>query len=512
VRLVRTVLGNRGIAQLEAGWALTSLGAWTFSIALALYAYYEQGAGGVALAVAARMLPAALLGPLAERLGEGHQRRSVLAATALLRFALLEAIAIVVSQEMAFGLLLALAAAFEITGTVQRPARAALLVELARTPGELAAASAWRFADQAGFVAGGAAAAILLSQNGLDVAFAAAGVPFLFVAALAWVLPARAVSPRSAGFAEGLRGGVRAVAAHPWMRLHIGLFTTSAVVQSMLELLLVVTALDLLGMGSDGVGWLRAALAAGGLAGGALAVSRLRDGRLATGLAAGLVLAGVPLALVAAWPETAPALILLALLGAGYALVEAALLLLTQRLAPPDALARLAGIEEIAYPIARAAGTGLAAWLVVGLGDKQALVVGGLVLPAAALLAARALRRAEHTAPVPERAFRLLRTAPSFASVPNSTLENLALCATEERFEADQSIDADGFRAIESGTVEVDGAQLGPGSCLGEAALLRAEQGGATAATALTAVTALTLSRADFMSRVTPPSRGSTPR
>src|SRR3954468_19537926 len=179
MRLVRTVLGNRGIARLEAGSALSSLGAWTFSIALALYAYYEDGPGGVALAVAVRMLPAALLAPLTERVTEARSGRTVLVSAALLRFALLEAIAVVVSNEMAFALLLTLAAAFEVAGTAQRPARTAMLVELARTPAELAAAAAWRFADGAGFVAGGALTAIVLTHDGLDAAFAAAGVPFL---------------------------------------------------------------------------------------------------------------------------------------------------------------------------------------------------------------------------------------------------------------------------------------------------------------------------------------------
>src|SRR3954471_18439599 len=123
MRLVRTVLGNRRIAQLEAGSALSSLGAWTFSIALALYAYYEQGPGGVALAVAVRMLPAALLAPLADRIVAGPGRRAVLAGSAVARFVLLEAVAFVVAREMAFGLLLVLAAGFEVAGTVQRPAR-----------------------------------------------------------------------------------------------------------------------------------------------------------------------------------------------------------------------------------------------------------------------------------------------------------------------------------------------------------------------------------------------------
>jgi MFS family permease len=497
MRLVRTVLGNRGIAQLEAGSALSSLGAWTFSIALALYAYYEDGAGGVALAVAVRMLPAALLGPLTERLTEDRPRRAVLAAAALLRFALLEAIAIVVANEMAFALLLTLAAAFEVVGVAQRPARMSMLVELARTPAELAAASAWRFADGAGFVAGGALAAILLAHNGLDTAFAAAGVPYLGAALLAWRLPATARAPRE----RQLRGGIAGVARQPWMRLRLTLFGASALVQSMLELLLVIVALDLLRIGSDGVGWLRAALAAGALAGGAAAVALLRRGRLAPGLVAGLVLAGAPLALVAAWPHTAVAVPLLILLGGGYALVEAALLILTQRLAQPAALARLARVEEIAYPLARAAGTGLAAWLVVGAGEKEALVVAGLLLPAIALLAIPALRRAERAVVVPDETLRVLSALPPLATVPRAVLENLALCAAEERYEPDQAIDGAGLRAIASGTVEVAGSELGPGTCFGEATLLR-DGAEAVAAKAVTPVTALAIRRADFIAQV----------
>jgi hypothetical protein len=509
MRLWGTVRGNRAIARLEAAAALTALGAWTFSIALALYAYYEDGPGGVALAVAVRMLPAAVFAPLAERVAEGRRRRNVLAGAALVRLALLEAIAVVVANEMAFGLLLALAAGVELAGAVQRPARAALLVEVAATPGELAAASAWRFAEGIGFLAGGTLAAILVAHNGLDTAFAAAGAPFAFVALLAWRVPADARSPRHRSLAGGLRAGVDAIARHSWMRVRLGLFAVSSLVQSMLELLLVVAALDLVGVGSSGVGWLRAALAAGGLAGGAGALAALRRGRLGPGLIAGLVLAGAPLALVAAWPEAAPVAVLLLALGAGYALLETALLLLTQRLVPPEAIARAAGIEEIVYPLARAAGTGIAAWLVVALGETEALVVGGLVLPLVALLAIPALRRAERQVEVPDAAFRVLRSLPAFAQLPRATLENLALCAGEERFEADGAIHGNGFRAIASGTVEVDGARLGPGDCFGEAALLR-DAAPAVPATAVTEVTTVTIARAAFIVRVTAVHLGAT--
>src|SRR4051794_21742821 len=381
-----------------------SLGQWTFSIALGLYAYYEEGAGGVALAVAARMLPAALLGPLADRLSASLGPRTVLGGTALARFALLELVALVVWKELPFPLLLTLAAGFELAGSVQRPARTAMLIGIARSPGELAAASAGRFTDYVGFLAGGLLAGLLVAGSGLDVAFAVAGAAYLAGAATFFTLPAQqrvAAAPR--------RSQGRAAARDPWLRIRVALFGASTLVQAMLELLLVVTALDVLAMGSGGVGWLRAAFAFGGIAGAAAAVALLRRGRFALGLATGLALAGVPLALVPALPRAAPALVLLALLGGGYALLEAALLFLTQRLAAPAALARLAALEELVYPLARAAGAGIAALLVVQLGDTAALLVAGALLPLAALASMRALRRAEQRAAVPEDEFRLLR-------------------------------------------------------------------------------------------------------
>ncbi|MEA2412221.1 MAG: hypothetical protein QOC77_2782 [Thermoleophilaceae bacterium] len=361
-------------------------------------------------------------------------------------------------------------------------------------------------------------AALLVAAGGLDTAFAAAGAACALAAGLAWMVPApvRAAAPAPGGRMPSARAGESGAPAQRiappghWVRLRIGLFGASALVQSMLELLLVVTALDLLAMGSDGVGWLRAAFAVGGLAGGAAAVALLRRGRLAIGLAAGLALAGIPLALVPAWPQTAPVLVFLALLGGGYALLDAALLLLTQRLAPAATLARMAALEELVYPLARAAGTGLAAWIVVQFGDTEALVVAGALLPLLALASIGALRSAEHRAAVPEREFRLLRALPLFAALPTATIENLASCAAPEHFDAGRAIDG-GFHVIEGDSVDLreDGGppeRPGAGDSFGAAALLRDDEPHPPAA-ALTEVSALTIARSDFLRRVTPPAR-----
>ena len=487
--LLRTTLGNRQIARLEAGAAFGSLGMWTFSIVLALYSYYEGGPGAVALAVTARMLPAALFAPAAERIVARARPRTVLAASALARFVLLEAIALVVANDLPFALLLLLAAGFEVAGTLSRTAREALLVDLADTPAQLAASGARRIVDYAGFLAGALAAGALLASGGLDTAFAASGVAFLVAAAVAWRLPA------------GDRPGVARAEARergPFIRLRVGVFGATVLVQSMLELLLVVTALDVLGMADDGVGWLRAAFAAGALAAGALALTFLRLGRVRAALAASMVLAGVPLALVAAWPATAPVLVMLAAVGGGYALMETALLVLTQRTATPAALARTAAVEDLVYPLARAGGAGLAAWLVVQFGDQTALVVAGVLLPLLALVSVRQFGDAE----VPEHALSLLRGAPLLAGLPHATLESLALCSQLQELNAGQQLDPGRFHLIASGTVGVEeDERVEEGGCFGERALLRDGPCGSTA-TALTPVTALTISRADFMSRV----------
>ena len=510
-------LRNRGIARLEAGAAVSALGAWTFSIALALYAYYEQGPGGVALAVAVRMVPAALFSPLADRLAAPYSLRNVLAATALTRAAALGAIALVAANELPFALLLGLAAVYELAASVARTARSAMLPVLARTPAELSIAAAGRLVDYTGFLAGGAATAVLLASGAsLHTAFAVAAAIFLVPAALAALLPPAPGRGRGPAATHPGIAALPATIRHPWMRMRLGLYGASTLVESMLELLLVITALDVLTLGDDGVGWLRVALAAGGIAGAVGAIALLRSRRLTMGLTTGLVLAGVPLALVAAWPRTGFALVLLALLGVGYALAESALLLLSQRTATAADLTRVASAEELVHPLARAAGTGVAAQLVVQLGDREALVVAGVLLPLIAIVSVRAAIEAERSRSVPEAEYKLLRALPVFAKLPPATVETLALCATPERFSPHDPIDPCRFHAIEAGTVELSsngGAprELRPGECLGELALIRETAPDDAQAIAREEVAAITIDRRDFMTRVSGVSRRPAP-
>jgi hypothetical protein len=514
VRLLRTALRNPGIARLEAAAAAATLGSWTFTIVLALYAYYEDGPAAVGLAVVVRMLPSALLTPFATRLAASHSRRSLLIAGALARFVLIEAVALVVMADLGLAVVLALAAASRVAATADPPAHAALVTRFARTPAELAGADVARaMIEYAGFLAGALAAGVLTSVGQLDFAFAAGGVSYLVTAAVLIRLPADepALERRPS---VALAAAVRVLAAHPWMRLRAALFGANVLVQAMVELLLVIAALDVLGMGDGGVGWLFAAWAVGALIGGGAALALLGHGRLAAALAAGLLIASAPIALVGTGPAPAPALLLLALLGVGFALVEAALVTLTQRLAPARVLGGVAMVDALVYAVARSAGAMLAAWLVVALGDKQAMLVAGLLLPAVAILSIRALLAADRGAAVPERAYARLRRLPLFAPLPRASIENLALAAATGSFGRGEEIvraggPDDRLYVVDAGTAEAVQPGRGriglrEGDHFGGGALLRPGTAAATVS-AVTPVTALTLAREDFLRAVRAP-------
>jgi MFS family permease len=511
---LRSTLANRGIALVEGAWAAASLGTWSFTILLALYAYERGGTGAIGLAVLVRMLPAGVAAPYAALLADAHSRRAVLLVSTAARALLAAAIAVATGAEAPLSVVLVLAALLTVAGTAHKPAQAALLPGLARTPAELAAANVcWSAIDYAGFLAGSVLVGVLAGAAGLGVAFAATAAAFAIAAAFVLVLPA---DPAPAALEEEhaygrITEGFRTVWRDRRLRLLAGVFGADALTQAMTDVLLVVAALQVLDIGQGGAGWLSAAWGVGGLAGGAAATTLLGRGRLASGLLAGCLLAGVPLVVIGAWPGTAATLVLLVVLGVGYGLVEVALLTLTQRLAAADVLGRVFGVQETLFVAATAIGSLLAAALVGLLGAEAAIAVTGLVLPVLAVAVRRPLRSCEDAAHVPGEAFRLLRGVHVFAPLPIASIENLAVHAETQRFAAGERIIVEGeagdrFYVIVDGGVEVsvNGAvrrQEGPGEYFGEIALLRDTTRTATVV-ATVAVTALTLEREEFLAAV----------
>src|SRR3954467_2148239 len=246
---LRSALANRDLARLLGAFAASALGTWATMIALSLYAYAQGGAAAVGVAVLVRMAPAALAAPYGAMLADLHSRRRVLIAGGLVRAVFAAAVAVAVAMDAPFAVVLILAALTNIAGVAHKPAQAALIPQLARTPLELAAANVcWSTIDSIAFLGGSVLVGVLVCLASLEVAFAALAVAFLVVAVFAAMLPRdKPPPPLETRATTDLMLGFRTVHAHPELRLLVGIFTADAFVQSMMDVLIVIAAIDLLG-------------------------------------------------------------------------------------------------------------------------------------------------------------------------------------------------------------------------------------------------------------------------
>lgn len=402
----RRAFATPDLLRLQLSWACVAVGGWMFMVALAVHAYAVGGATAVGLAALARMVPAGLAAPLLGLAGDRFSRRDVLFATAAARALVLIAAALLLDS---LAVLLVLAAVFTMLTAAHKPAQAALLPRL--TPNPAGANAVWSAIDNGSFVVGAVAAGAIVGTAGAGTAFAVAAVAFALASALLARItrdapaggdgtsssrredaPAGgdgASSHRRAAPARAASLGLRTVARDRRLRLLVAVLSASTLIEGMVDVLVVVTALRLTGLGDAGVGWLNAAWGVGGIAGAAFAL------RASAGLAAGGLLAGLPLVALAAVPAPAPAVLALAVLGAGYALVEVAGLTLLQRHADDGVRARAFAVVESSYWLTTGAGAMLAPALVALVGPRTALALVGAALPAVALAYAIASRARE---------------------------------------------------------------------------------------------------------------------
>ncbi|MGH2726571.1 MAG: cyclic nucleotide-binding domain-containing protein, partial [Actinomycetota bacterium] len=331
-----------------------------------------------------------------------------------------------------------------------------------------------------------AAAAVLIAVASPGVVFVATG-GWLLVAAVcaAGVKAAHLVQEEPAErrtLSETL-AGVRTVARDRHARVLFGLFGAQTIVRGALNVLVVVSAIELLDLGEGGVGWLGSAFGVGGLVGAFAAFSLVGRRRLALPFGVGLILWGAPIALVGVWPNAAWALVMLGLPGLGNAVLDISGLTLLQRITPNRVLGRVFGALEAQVFATIGAGSLLASGLVAWLGVRGALVATGVSLPALALLAWPRLRAIDDATVVPEEELSLLRRVPMLAPLSAVALEHLAANVERVSINSRATVFREGepgdrFYVIAAGEASVSMGngkpmKLGPGDCFGEIALLR---------------------------------------
>jgi MFS family permease len=513
-RALGAVLSSPPLRRLQLAWAGSILGDWAYLVALGVYAYGQGGASAVGLVGLIRLIPGALIAPFSASFVDRFRRVAVMVVADVVRFALMAAAALVIAADGPAPIVYGLVALTSATGTVFRPAQAALLPALVTSPGELTAANvASSTLESVGTFLGPALGGLLLAVSSPSVVFAANAVTFLWSALLVLGLrdrdpPRERAEPQGDGAdpSSGVMAGIKTIVREPNLRTLVGLYGAQTLVAGALNVLVVVTAFELLDLDDAGVGLLYAAVGVGGLIGGFVALILSARGRLARDFALGLALFGLPLILVGGVPVAFVAVVALGVIGIGNSIVDVNALTIMQRVVPDAVLGRALGALQGLLRATLGIGALVAPGLIALVGAEWALVVTGAVLPVLALLTRPRLRAIDREASAPE-ATELLRRVPLLAPLPESLLERLAREATPVHVPAGAPIVREGeigdrFYVIRSGTVSILGRTFGPGDGFGEIALLRDVPRTATAS-AVTDVELVALEREPFVAAVT---------
>jgi len=514
VSALGTAARNADLRRVQLAWGAAIAAEWMHFVALGVFAYRTGGTSAVGIAGLVRLLPAAIVAPFAASLGDRFRRERFLLALMLIGAAALAgsaAAAFAHQRVLVFGL----SAVVGLVATLFRPALQALLPSLARTPEELIASNgATSTIEGLGTLVGPLLAGALVAVSSAGLVFAvSAGALVCGATLLALIRVEGRIELNAANGAASiwrlLGGGFRAVLGTPGATLVVGLTVAQTFVRGCVNVLIVVAVFRVFHGGASEVGYLTAAIGAGGLIG-ALGAMTLKGRRLAGAFGIALVCWGLPLVLIAPRPYFAAAVLLLAVVGAANSLEDVTVFTLLQRIVPDETLTRVLGLVWGLAMGGVAVGSIATPLIVNALGPRAAFAVVGAILPLLTLVTYRRLVTVDRgVAPAPEVG--LIEGVPMFAPLSLAAKERVAAHLVPLQVAAgDLVIRAgdvgDRFYIVGEGELDIDvggrHTTAGPSDYFGEIALLRDVPRTATV-TAATDSRLFALDRDDFLAAVT---------
>lgn len=505
------------IRRLELGWALSLMGTFGYTVALLAYSYTEGGAALVAAYGVASAVPGAFLTPvlmsLTDRIGAAAMLRTSTAARTLM---------VALAGVLALGdapawTVVALAAAAHALSATFRPTQATSLPWLARTPSELTAATVTAtMAENLAALGGPLLAGVVLAVADAPVAILVAALCLLLatLSLLRLSVPdaARPVrATRRGGLVRDAVAGAAALARIGRPAGMVVLAFAQTFVRGALLVLMIVLALDTLGLGEESIGWLNAAIGLGGLAGALVAARVVRLSSLGRCFIVGAIGWGVGVLALSGAPTGVLAFASLVLVGVANAFQDASAFILMPRLLGPEVAGRALGAFELVVMAGMGSGSLAAPALADGLGARASLLVTGAALSVVAIAYVAPFVRIDQEMPPPRPEAELLREVSVFAPLPLVVIEELALAAESRSFLDGEVVTREGdagdqFYVVTAGAAActVDGTprpDLGPGAGFGEIALLRDVPRTATV-TAVGRLEVLGLARDRFLTAV----------
>jgi MFS family permease len=470
LRLLGGVFGAaaRNTALARVGFAYTAfigaeVGVW---VALLIYAYQGGGASAASVMALVQLVPGALLAPYLGTLADRYRSGRVLLAGYLCFAGSMAVVAVMIAMGAPRLSVYLLAPFVNLAVCIPRPAQAALLPAIVRSPQELTAANAGQgWLESAGSLVGPVVLAVLLTVGGTELGVAGmaglACVAALLVMTIAGPPPfADSGDGRDPSMAAETTSSLRLIARQPAALTLVALLGGQYILMGALDLIYVVLAFRVLGMGEGGAGYLTAAFGVGGLLAILVTATLVDRRRLAPVMIAAWLVPPAALLLLATHATRSSAVLLIVLAGVGRSAFDVAGRTLLQRTAAPEMVARVFGLLESLLNIGLAVGVLLVPPLIALAGATGALVGTALVLLGVLAAAGPRLRGLDASASVPLVEIHLLRSIPLFAALPGPTLETLARALKPVRFAAGSVIIRQGdigdrYYAIARGELDV---------------------------------------------------------
>jgi len=494
----RAVLRHRDFRRLAGGFAISQAGDWLYNVALVVFVYDQtHSATWVAITTALRLAPWVLLGALGGAIADRYDRKKVMIACDLARAGMMGLLAVVAAAHgpaIVAGLAAFASTAF---GAPYMPSVDATNPTLVGEDHLPAANSLMSAIQNVAIIVGPAIGALLLVLGSPALAFLLNGVSFAFGALLVSTIradtrPDRSHESEHASALERIAAGFNALTHSSTAALLVGIIFAASFIYGTDTVLYVFIGKQV-GTGVNGIGYLFAALGAGGVVS-VFATNRLAaKPRLGSILLAGLAVYCLPTAIMPFVHSPGVAVAVQAVRGAGNIVLDVLTITALQRSLPNDVLGRVFGIVNSVAVGGILAGSLITPALVSAFGVSTTLFVWAFAYPALGVLALPRIlaldRETTHRLRVLMPRIRTLETAGIFASTPRPVVEALAAAADEVSLPARidvvrQGDEPDFFYVLSEGAVEVlvaaypgdPGvvvATLGPGDYFGEIGLLR---------------------------------------
>ena len=435
----RSALRHRDLRFLLAALSVSVIGSWAYNVALVVHVYDTTGSAAWVGAVAfGRFIPALLFSSYGGVVAERFERVRVMVVSDALCALWTALMAVAVATGAPVVVVLVLAALTSITTTVYPPATAAMVPQIVDEDDLVAANALNASIDQLAVLAGPALAGVLLVAVSPATVIGLNAGTFVLSIVLLSFLRTRSVPSDVRADGGPLRQmlvGARALTTSPVAALLVGYCLLASFVYGTDTVLFVLISEERLGTGSEGYGYLLAALGVGGLLAAGLVNRLAASPRLGLVITLGMVVFCAPTSLLIVVDDPRVAFLLVVVRGAGTLVVDTLAITALQRSLAPDLIARVFGVFMALVLLVTSLGALLTPVLVDVAGLDGSLLVLGVGLSGLTVLAYPFVARVDRqgSARLAELAPRIavLEGLGIFSASSRTTLERLAASAEE---------------------------------------------------------------------------------